>query len=860
MACAWVIKKKILFRVIPAKAVDPAARIGIEPSIDTENRLRIRKSVNGKNRPRFFTVCTVLLLMAGFASRAFAVPPPDTELIDTCDYPDTRSAQSAWTPMQGTAPVEAATLDGQKVLRMPCNFSGTKIVRASWDLKTDLDLAAFQGIQFQMLCRDATPAREFTVYFESGEGWYRGEFFPESSTGWSTITIDKSRTTTEGKPAGWGKIRIIRISAWRDGDSSTEFFLRDIKKTGALNADTDVIIIRNDSAGPEEQPSVEQYSEAVAKTLREAGVGCAMLGDQDVTAERLKSSRVVVLPYNPKMPDRVADELVKYSANGGKLLAFYLVPDRLLPLFHVRDGGHVKPVKPGSFSQIQFADKALPGAPGVVGQRSWNIHAFRPVSGASKSLAEWLDDKGGRSGYDAVIGSSNGIVMTHVLLPDDPENKRRMLMAMIGFLAPEIWKRAAEVGIAGIGTGAGYRSFDEAVGKISRGNNGGKPPVSDALASAHALRSSALKSVDQKLYGEAMDQAKAADRKIVEAFALAQSPVAGEFRAFWCHSAFGVTGLEWDEAVRRLAANGFTAILPNMSWGGLAYYDSKVLPVAPQIAERGDQIAKCLAAGKKHGVEVHVWKVNWNLGWEAPKAFVEKMRREHRLQTGLAGEEKPWLCPSNPENRKLEIDSMVEIARNYDVAGIHFDYIRYPDANQCYCSGCKERFEQAVGEKIPDLPKAVADGGPLRQKWLDWRRGNITAVVKGVSEQVRVIKPKLKISAAVFNNWVSARDQEGQDWKLWCEKGYVDFVCPMDYTPNDGRFENMIRKQVQWADKTPCYPGIGVSVWRGGVNRVVEQVTITRRCKTGGFVIFEYGVQESKELLPLLGLGITKKP
>ena len=762
--------------------------------------------------------------------------------------------------MQGTAPVEASSLDGKKVLRMPCNFSGTKIVRASWDRKVDLDLAAFQGIQFQMLCRDATPAGEFTIYFECGDGWYRGEFFPESSTGWSTITIDKTQTTIEGKPAGWENIRTIRISAWRGNDSSTEFFLSDIKKTGALNADTDVIIIRNESAGIEEQPSVEQYSEAVAKPLRAAGIGCAMLGDQDVTAERLKSSRVVILPYNPKMPDRVADELLKYAANGGKLLAFYLVPDKLLPLFQVSGGEHVKSSKPGSFSQILFKDKALPGAPAIVGQRSWNIQAFRPVSDASSVLAEWLDDKGDRSGYAAVIGSANGIVMTHVLLPDDPENKSRMMMAMIGALAPEIWKRAAEAGIDRVGTGAGYRSFNEAVSKISRLNNGEKPPVSNALESARALRSSALKSTEQKRYGEAMEQAKAADQKIVEAFSLAQSSVAGEFRAFWCHSAFGVTGMEWDEAVRQLAANGFTAILPNMSWGGLAYYDSKVLPVAPQIAERGDQIAKCIAAGKKYGVQVHVWKVNWNLGWEPPKDFVEKMRREHRLQTSLTGEENPWLCPSNPDNRKLEIDSMVEVARNYDVDGIHFDYIRYPDANQCYCSGCKERFEQAVGEKIPDLPKAVADGGPLHRQWLDWRRGNITAVVKGVSEQVRAIKPKLKISAAVFNNWMSARDQEGQDWKLWCEKGYVDFVCPMDYTPNDGRFENMIRQQVQWAGKTPCYPGIGVSVWRGGVNRVVEQINITRRCKTSGFVIFEYGVPESKELLPMLGLGITKKP
>src|ERR1035438_7572317 len=35
-----------------------------------------------------------------------------------------------------------------------------------------------------------------------------------------------------------------------------------------------------------------------------------------------------------------------------------------------------------------------------------------------------------------------------VLLPGDSENKNRMLMAMIGFLSPKIWKRAAEGSIA----------------------------------------------------------------------------------------------------------------------------------------------------------------------------------------------------------------------------------------------------------------------------------------------------------------------------------------------------------------------------------------------------------------------------
>ncbi len=126
---------------------------------------------------------------------------------------------------------------------------------------------------------------------------------------------------------------------------------------------------------------------------------------------------------------------------------------------------------------------------------------------------------------------------------------------------------------------------------------------------------------------------------------------------------------------------------------------------------------------------------------------------------------------------------------------------------------------------------------------------------------VRQARPEVKISAAVFNNWTTYRDSLGQDWKLWCEKGYLDFVCPMDYFTDNGHFEKMVAQQVAWAGKVPCYPGIGLSVWhpRNDVRKLIEQIQITRRYKTGGFTIFNYGASEAREVVPLCGMGVTKK-
>jgi hypothetical protein len=83
----------------------------------------------------------------------------------------------------------------------------------------------------------------------------------------------------------------------------------------------------------------------------------------------------------------------------------------------------------------------------------------------------------------------------------------------------------------------------------------------------------------------------------------------------------------------------------------------------------------------------------------------------------------------------------------------------------------------------------------------------------------------------------------------------------MDYTSSNRNFENMVAQQVQWAGRVPCYPGIGLSASssRFGIDRLVEQIHLTRQYRTGGFTIFNYGVRESTEVLPRLGMGITER-
>jgi len=776
---------------------------------------------------------------------------------------DEPSARAAWQPMEGTVPVSVAQVEGVRALRMPCNFRGTKIERASWDRQVQLDLSACRGVEFKVFCRDASPVTHFNLFFQSGDGWYTGTFTPTEKGKWCTVAVDKDEMRIEDKPAGWSTISTIRISAWRGSNADTEFYATDFSLVGGKAR---IAIIRGESAArdaPGEVDSVVEYTGAIARNLRDLGLEYTVINDLDLTAERLKKYALVILPHNPAMPDAAAEAVARFVEGGGKLIAFYAVPGRLCEVLGVTGGPHVSQKFPGQFASIRFQAAELLEAPRTVGQQSWNILGMRPVEGKSRVAAAWFDKDGKDTGYPAVIISDSGIYMSHVLLSDDPANKRRMLLAMVGNFMPEAWKQAAEAGIARIrkldAAGGGLQGFPPAGGDAAHGRT---QEATRVLAEGEAAETEARARLARGEFAAALDKAEAARWLLIQAWCSAQTPQPGEFRAVWCHSAFGPQGMNWDQAIKALADNGFTAVLPNMLWGGAAYYESTVLPVVPEVRQKGDQIAACLAACKKYGVQCHVWKVNWNMAGRAPREFAERMKKEGRTQVGASGKpEDAWLCPSHQENQKLEIDSMVEVATKYDVDGIHFDYIRYPDDEHCYCAGCRERFEKVIGAKVANWPADVRKDAGLRAKWLDFRRENITRVVAAVSEQVRKARPKVKISAAVFSNWAVDRDKVGQDWKLWCDRGYLDFVCPMDYTPSSAGFGDLAAMQLPLAGKVPCYPGIGLSTWQPPTDapKVIEQILAARRAGCKGFTIFELNSATVREVLPLLGKGITRK-
>ncbi len=724
--------------------------------------------------------------------------------------------------------------------------------RAYWDFPVDLDLSRYGRFEVDLSLPGSEDIDYATIYFGSDSGWTGAPLpglGPRPGATWRTHSWQRADMWQEDM-GPWTSVSAIRVSLWANEPCEGSAYVRSIR----AYADPIAVILPEwmQANLPSEAEAAAQEAERATSRLREAGLQARQVADTEIAAGALEGVRVAICAHIPEIDPAAQEALTAFVEEGGALLVFYSGPDWLYRLVGVTRMTYLRPEE-GSLDRIRLDDGAWIGAPAEVLQESWNAHIPAGLRADAQVRGQWVSRSGQETG-PAVVLTDTGAFVGHILTGADSAAKSRFLLSLVAHFEPSAWSEAydsARTSVAAVGP---YETIDELSAVVAdSGSNEAEMSLNEglqALADAEEARAAGD-------FPTACLLANSARRPLAESYAYSVPPRQDEFRAVWCHSAFGVVGMSWDEAIEHLAASGFTAILPNMSWGGLAYYPSEVLPVYAEIDERGDQIAECLAAAKRHGVEVHVWKVNWYLG-RTTEEWTEAARREGRLQIDANGEEFNWLCPSSDVNSQIEIDAMLEVVRNYDVDGIHFDYIRYPGTEGCYCPRCQERFEAWVGHRVDDWPTAVFDSdGPDRAAYFDFRRAQIDRVVQAVAEGAKAIRPTVEVSAAVFSEWPSTRDSVGQDWVRWIDEGWLDFVCPMDYLTDSDQFSKLVRKQAEWVGgRIPMYPGIGAHSL--AADDVLYQVTLLRPYAPG-FTVFNYDTTLARDHLPLLAKGATSQ-
>jgi uncharacterized lipoprotein YddW (UPF0748 family) len=824
----------------------------------------------------------VFLWLAGGLLAAAPAPAPAGLTAAPCRLED-------WKPNLPPAPASLApqkTPDGQDAMAFPCRMDRLE-ERAWWDLAAPLRLGASGRVAMWIKATgDIQAISSSTLYFNAGAGWYGAQFGPPEGE-WRRVVLDRSQFIPEGQPEGWNGIRAIRLSFWKNTPGSAVVYMGGLE---ALSAP--VVVVRNTRAGR----FVEASASRLQAALKQSGIEADLLADTEVEQGALALRRLACYPNNPQVSEAEGKALETFLQKGGKILAFNSQSAVLGSRLGFTFEKALHEAYPGQFEQIDFPQKGIPGVPAQVTLAGTVIHPARPATRSARIIGEWRDQAGKKTGLPALLLSDRGAHVSASIANENSPGQTQLLRALAGKFLPDLWPRAAARALqdaAGFLAGAppavdyaagrpllawsGHparagaarptgpppiptqASFERTVRQILQagGHGAAKPGFKPALAAARSQWEMARIAYQKGQYHEAVYKAAQARKNLLAAYALNQPAPDQEFRAVWCHSAFGVPGWSWDEALRVLKTNGFNAVFPNFLWGGVADYPSAILPVRDRVLKESDPLAACLGAARKHGLAVHAWKVNWNLSG-APEDFLTRLRAEGRLQMTSEGVEEKWLCPSHPANFRLELDSLLEVARKYEVDGLHLDYIRYPDQSKCYCPGCRRAFEKQQGSAVDQWPRAVLAGGSAYAAYQEFRRENINRLVQAVSTQARAVRPGIKISAAVFPHWHSCRESIGQDWLLWVRKGWLDFVCPMDYTASDREFQVRIQGQRDLvAGRIPLYPGIGASAPGLPVEQVIRQVQLVRREKLPGFMLFNFDARLATQHLPALGQGAT---
>jgi len=326
-------------------------------------------------------------------------------------------------------------------------------------------------------------------------------------------------------------------------------------------------------------------------------------------------------------------------------------------------------------------------------------------------------------------------------------------------------------------------------------------------------------------------------------------PPPNERRGVWLHVGEDRRPQVVMPELKRLGLN--MAVL-RIAGGAGAFYASKVQPdILDPLAPNGDWLADACKYARENGIELHAYVNNCIVEGRTTPATIAKLRAAGRLQEGPKGEPIDWYCPSQEINCEAIEKPMVEIASRYDVAGVQFDFIRYPSDRGCFCAKCRARFEQETGKPVANWPADVITGD-RHQEWVEYRCSRISAIVQRVSAAIRRAAPGVKISAAVFAGWPECRESVGQDWVRWCKEGWLDFVCPMNYTPDPVAHSRLT--QIHRAALPPGFPlveGIGIN---SGVGRIeapevlAAQIALDRKQGVAGFLGFCYTPQLTSAL------------
>ena len=316
-----------------------------------------------------------------------------------------------------------------------------------------------------------------------------------------------------------------------------------------------------------------------------------------------------------------------------------------------------------------------------------------------------------------------------------------------------------------------------------------------------------------------------------------------------------------DELIEFADENKFNHLLVQVRGRGDALYESNLVPRSIRLKDADfDPLEYIISKAKPLDIKIHAW-LNMYYLWSAssmpnqqnhllytnPDWLDNDSQKNVNVEQVLIdiknksyNDEGLFLAPTHPEVSRYLIDVVEEVVQNYNIDGIHLDYVRFYNENYGLNPVGLSFYKKYRGESnVPFLSTQIIQD-PI---WGSFRRNSVTKLVKGISNVIKANRDNCILSAAVKPNLYSARNTFGQEWDVWLLAGYLDWVIPMNYLPELDIFSTNINVMEDNLPKKHRSKIImGLATYNQDPNQVNEKIQFTKDSGFNGICLFSYNV------------------
>ncbi len=314
-----------------------------------------------------------------------------------------------------------------------------------------------------------------------------------------------------------------------------------------------------------------------------------------------------------------------------------------------------------------------------------------------------------------------------------------------------------------------------------------------------------------------------------------------------------------------------TQVFVQVRGRGDAYYSSDIEPSGKGVKKGFDPLAYLIEKTSSLNVRIHAWvNVSYVLDIEDyppteghvvaryPKwitydhegrPITEYTRKE--MQDNLV--EGIFLDPGLPEVREYTASVVRDIVTRYRVDGVHLDFIRYPYSGYNayykkdlsdfgYNPGAVKLFINRYGYD-PTSRRRGGDKSEM-ENFDEFRRENVTDMVRRIRSAVKSVDPELVLSAAVMPRYSAGRKVYFQDWPAWLDEGIIDMACVMSYTGSMAEYEEFIEAARSTGRSRRIIMGVRVKE-ATELKTVIRQISAAYSAGMRGYIIFSFEHDEN---------------